>query len=161
MSQCRDRKSKCCDPTALPLCSALVCRAVPFGGNYVRLRSQSDATSLIQVQFGRCGGIETRIGGIRFREGTLTGTGSSSVPSRSGAEDIVDFDRRVNLAEPFGAVGRAAAAALVEGQPELAQQARHLLAGGDMAEIGPHAERGLIDVVERSQTTREELAIDH
>lgn len=32
----------------------------------------------------------------------------------SGAEDIVDLQRLVDLAEPLGAVGRAAASALVE-----------------------------------------------
>jgi hypothetical protein len=32
----------------------------------------------------------------------------------SGAEDIMDFQRLIDLAEPFGAVGRTATSALIE-----------------------------------------------
>src|SRR5258708_35353334 len=52
----------------------------------------------------------------------------------SGAEDVVGLERLVDLGEPFGPVGGAAAAALVERQLELTQQAGHLLARGDIAQ---------------------------
>src|SRR5579883_1399555 len=77
------------------------------------------------------------------------------------AQDVVDLERLVDLAEPFGAVCRAPAPALVERQLELAEQARHLFPRGHMAEIWLGAEGGFIDVVERGQPTRKELAIDH
>src|SRR5580692_8182962 len=57
----------------------------------------------------------------------------------SGADDVVDFERQL----------------------ELAQQAGDLLAGGDMAEARAGAERGLIEVVERGQSAWEELAVHH
>src|SRR5882724_13363280 len=78
-----------------------------------------------------------------------------------GADDVVDFERLVDLVEPFGPVRRAAPAALVERKLQLAQQARHLFARRDMAEIRARAERRLVDVVERGETARKELAIDH
>src|SRR6266403_610407 len=77
------------------------------------------------------------------------------------ADDIVEFERLVDLAEPFGAVGGAATAALVEREFQLAQQARNLLARGDVTEIRPGAERGLVEVVERGEPAREKLAVHH
>src|ERR1700733_369879 len=73
----------------------------------------------------------------------------------------MDFERLVDLAEPFGPVGRAAAAALVERQFQLAQQAGHLFARRDMAEIRAGAERRLVDIVEAGEAARKELAVDH
>src|SRR5882724_3726922 len=78
-----------------------------------------------------------------------------------GADDVVDFERLVDLVEPFGPVRRAAPAALIERKLQLAQQARRLFARRDMAEIRAGAERRLIEVVERGETARKELAIDH
>ena len=51
----------------------------------------------------------------------------------SGAKNVVELERLVDLGEPFGAVGGAAPAALVERQLELAQQTRNLLAGSQVA----------------------------
>ena len=46
---------------------------------------------------------------------------SNALPQRgSGLQNVVDLERLVDLAEPFGAVGRTAAAALVERQLQLA-----------------------------------------
>src|SRR6185437_14002412 len=79
----------------------------------------------------------------------------------SRANDVMKFERLVELVEPFGPVGRAAAAAFVQRQLQLAQQAGDFLAGGDMSEARTGAERGLVEVVERGQAARKELAIDH
>src|SRR5580704_11512752 len=79
----------------------------------------------------------------------------------SGAEDVVDFERLVDLGEPLGAVGGAAAAALIERQFQLAQQAGHLLARRHMAQARAGAECRLVEVVERGQPTRKELTVDH
>src|SRR5947209_11653371 len=78
----------------------------------------------------------------------------------SGAEDIVGFKRLVDLSEPFGTVGGAAAAAFVERQFQLTQQAADLLAGRDMPHARPGAERRLVEVVKRGQPTREKFAVD-
>src|SRR5437899_2337438 len=91
------------------------------------------------------------------------GTGAvdrSSNYRRSGAEDVVDLERLVDLSEPLGPIGRTAAAALVERKLELAEQARHLFPRGEMAEIGPHAQRRLVDLVEGCQAARKELAVN-
>src|SRR6185437_7141398 len=73
----------------------------------------------------------------------------------------MNFERLVDLSEPLRPVGRATAASLVEREFELAQQARYLLTRRDVAEIGPCAESGLVDVIESGQSARKEFAIDH
>jgi len=73
----------------------------------------------------------------------------------------VDFERLVDLVEPLRPVGGTAAAALVERQLQLAQQARHFLASGDIAEARAGVQRRLVEIVERGQAPREELAVDH
>src|SRR6516225_2207010 len=70
-------------------------------------------------------------------------------------------ERLVDLAEPFGPVCRAAPAALIERKPQLAKQVCHFLARRHVPEIRAGAERGLVDVVERGETARKELAIDY
>ena len=45
----------------------------------------------------------------------------SELPTPSGAEDVMEFERLVDLGEPFGAIGCAAAAAFIERQFQLAQ----------------------------------------
>src|ERR1700727_1080229 len=66
----------------------------------------------------------------------------------SGAEDVVGFKRLVDLGKPFGTVGGAAAAAFVERQFQLAQQARDFLTRGDMPHARPGAKRRLVELVE-------------
>src|SRR6266436_5682508 len=78
-----------------------------------------------------------------------------------GADDVVEFERLVDLVEPFGPVRRAAPAPLIERKLQLAQQARHLFARRDMAEVRAGAERCLVDIVECGEAARKELAIDH
>src|SRR5947207_11254906 len=78
-----------------------------------------------------------------------------------GAEDVVEFERFVDLAEPFGPVGSAAAAPLVEGQFQLAQQAGHLLARRHVTQARTGAKGCFVDVVERSQAARKKLAVNH
>src|SRR6476469_3738989 len=77
------------------------------------------------------------------------------------AEDVVKFERLVDLAEPFGAVGCPATTALVERQLQLAQQARDLFARRDMAQARAGPKRCLVEIVERGEPARKELAIDH
>src|SRR5689334_22000630 len=76
-------------------------------------------------------------------------------------QNVVDFERLVDLGEPFGPICRATAASFVERQLKLAQQARDLFARRDMAEVWSCAEGGLVDVIESRQSARKELAIDH
>ena len=45
-------------------------------------------------------------------------------------------------------------------QVQRVEQRDHLLAGGDVRHVRPRAERGLVEIVERGQAAREELAID-
>src|SRR6202165_4387914 len=70
----------------------------------------------------------------------------------------MDFERLVDLPEPFGPVGRAAAAALIDRQFQLAQQARNLLPRHHMLHARASAER-LIKAVKRSQAAWEKFAI--
>src|SRR5579864_6942168 len=88
-------------------------------------------------------------------------TWAPSTRAPSGADDVVNLERLIDLAEPFRPTGRAASPALIQRQLQLAQQARHLLPRRHMAEVGPGAQRGLVDVVERRQSARKELAINH
>src|SRR6266550_686332 len=80
---------------------------------------------------------------------------------RLGAEDVVEFERFVDLAEPFGRVGSAAAVPLVEGQFQLAQQAGDLLARRHVTQARTGAKGCIVDVVERSQAARKKLAVNH
>src|SRR5258705_5791090 len=73
----------------------------------------------------------------------------------------MDLERLVDLVEPFGTVGGATAAALIERQFQLAQQARDLLPRRYVAHARTGAERGLVEVVERGQPARKELAVNH
>ena len=73
----------------------------------------------------------------------------------------MEFERLVDLVEPLGTVGRAAAAAFIERQFQLAQQAGDLLARGQVAHARTGAERRLVEVVERGETARKKFTIDH
>src|SRR6202045_3501945 len=75
------------------------------------------------------------------------------------AKDVMDLERLVDLIEPFGPVGCAAAAALIDRQFQLAQQARDLFPRHHMLHARASAER-LIKVVKRSQAAWEKLAIN-
>src|SRR5450631_201828 len=86
--------------------------------------------------------------------------GSSRLPQSLGAEDVVDFERLVDLGEPFRPVGGPAAATLVERQFQLAQQARDLLARRDVTHVRPGTERRLVKIVERGQPARKKLAVN-
>src|SRR4051794_33905752 len=77
-----------------------------------------------------------------------------------GAEDVVDFERLVDLGEPFGPAGGAAATAFVERQLQLTQQAGDLLARGNMSHARTGAERPLVEIVKRGQAAREKFAVD-
>jgi hypothetical protein len=71
----------------------------------------------------------------------------------------MDLERLVDLIEPFGPVGCAAAAALIDRQFQLVQQARDLFPRHRM----PHARASaecLIKVVKRSQAAWIKFAID-
>src|SRR5260370_10764071 len=71
----------------------------------------------------------------------------------------MDFERLVDLAEPFGPVGCAAAAALIDRQFQLAQQARDLFPRPHMPQARASAEF-LVKVVKRSQAAWIKFAID-
>ena len=62
-------------------------------------------------------------------------------------------ERLVDLAEPLGAVGRAAAAALVERKLELPQQGRHLFTRGDIDEATLGVRPSLGHVTAREEVT--------
>src|ERR1700756_1842817 len=79
----------------------------------------------------------------------------------SGTNYVVDFQRLVDLAEPFGTVGRAATPSFVQGKLKLAQQARDLFSRRDVAQVGARAQRCLIEVVERGQAAWKEFAVNH
>src|SRR3954454_4271971 len=160
MSQPRDRKAKYCELAALSLCGAHVCWAPRSHTGTSGCTSPSDATCLDRVQFCSKRGVKTVECGLGSRGNRPLDRLEVAIYRRLGAEDVVDLERLVDLIEPLSAVGRAAASALVERKLELAEQARHLLPCGEMAEIGPHAEGGLVDLVQRGQAAREELAID-
>jgi len=81
----------------------------------------------------------------RANSSRVRSTGGSLRPAKSArvrivalgrrlySENVVEFERLVDLCEPFGPVGCAAAAALIERQFQLAQQAGDLLARGHVA----------------------------
>src|SRR5258708_7286442 len=71
----------------------------------------------------------------------------------------MDFERLVDLAEPFGPVGCAAAAALIDRQFQLAQQVCNLFPRYHMLHARASAER-LIKVIKRSQAAWIKFAID-
>src|SRR5712691_7679684 len=75
-------------------------------------------------------------------------------------DDVVDFERLVLGREPFGARRRPPLAALVERQLQGCDQVHDLLPGGHMGEARAGAERVLVEVVERGETTGEEFTID-
>jgi hypothetical protein len=75
--------------------------------------------------------------------------------------NVVNFERLVDLGEPFGAVGGTSTAALIKRQLQLAEQTRDLFPRGDVAEIRAGAERGFIDVVQRGKPAWKEFAINH
>src|SRR5690348_10334988 len=77
------------------------------------------------------------------------------------ADNVVDFKRLVDLGEPFGPISRPPSAMFVQGQLELAEQARHLFPRRHVTEIRAGAEGSFVDVVERGKSPREKLAIDH
>ena len=66
----------------------------------------------------------------------------------------MSFQRPVDLAKPFSAGRGPPAAPLVERQLQVAQQIRHLLAGGHMGHVRPGAQRRLVEIVQRCQTAR-------
>ena len=72
----------------------------------------------------------------------------------------MELERFVDLGEPLGPVGGAAPTAFIERQLELAEQTRHLFPRRDVAEVRLGAQSGLVDVVERGQAARKELAVD-
>src|SRR5258706_15879582 len=71
----------------------------------------------------------------------------------------MDFERLVDMAEPFGPVGCAAGPALIDRQFQVAQQARDLFPGHHMPHAPASAEC-LMKVVKRSQPAWIKLAID-
>jgi hypothetical protein len=79
----------------------------------------------------------------------------------SGAENIVDFERLIDLGKPFGTIGGAAAATFVERQIQLPQQAHDLLARRHMPEARTGAEGRFVEVVEGGETAWKEFPIHH
>src|ERR1700689_2862161 len=98
-----------------------------------------------------CGNVSfRRLRLLKMQRRDLNLRWPSGLPA-SGAEDVVDFERLVELIEPFGTVGGAAATAFIERQFELAQQAGDFLACRYMAHARTSAERCLVEVVKRGQ----------
>src|SRR5262249_50042259 len=79
----------------------------------------------------------------------------------SGADYVVNFQRLVDLAEPFRAIGGAAAAAFVKRQLELAQQARDLLSRRDLTPAGARSQGRFVKIVQCGQASRKEFAVNH
>src|SRR5436309_1340553 len=79
----------------------------------------------------------------------------------SDSEDVVDFKRLIDLGKPLRPVGGAAAAAFIERQFQLTQQAGDFLPGRDVPHARPGAKGPLVEVIEGGQAAREKLAIDH
>jgi hypothetical protein len=74
-------------------------------------------------------------------------------------ENVMDLERLVHLIEPFGTVGRAAAAALIDRQLQVTQQARDLFPRRHMVYARVGAECCLIKVVERGQAARKKFSV--
>ena len=76
-------------------------------------------------------------------------------------DQVVGLERLVLGGEPFGARRGAAPAASRRSAASARRSARDLLPRGHMRQVRPRAERGLVEIVERGQAAREELAEDH
>src|SRR6185312_454095 len=76
-------------------------------------------------------------------------------------DQAVEIERPVLGSDPFGPGRGTAATALVDRQLQLADQPLYLLARRHMRDARPRSERGSLDLVERGQPVREELAVDH
>src|SRR3569832_2808324 len=87
---------------------------------------------------------------ISLRLATVGCSGETAAHARghrspiSGADDVVELERLVDLAEPLGAVGSAAAPTLVQREFELTQQARALLACRHVPELRTGTPRFLV-----------------
>src|SRR5438105_15928536 len=102
MSQPLDRKAKYCELAALSLCAAHVSWASRSHNATSGCKSPFDATSLDWVHF--CGkrGMKTAEHGRSSRGNRpFSSTGSSVIPPVSGAEDVVNLEWLVDLAEPL------------------------------------------------------------
>src|ERR1700686_3144799 len=99
MSRPRDRKSKCCELTACSLCGA------PFLGSGINRTTGSPGLRSHRPALKAAAVVKSPI------EATI---GSSILPPKLSAEDVVNFERLVDLGEPFSPVGCAAAAALID-----------------------------------------------
>src|SRR4051812_30041687 len=75
-------------------------------------------------------------------------------PAASVGDDVVEVQRLVDGGKPLGPGGGAPSAALVERQAQGFEQRLHLLAGGEVRQIGPRPERRLVEVVEGGQPAR-------
>ena len=93
----------------------------------------------------------SRIRSNLYRRSVYGGFGNplTQTLNSSGAEDVVEFKRLVDLGEPFGPVGGTAAAALIERQFQLAQQAGDLLPRRHVAQARTGAKGCFVEVVER------------
>jgi hypothetical protein len=58
---------------------------------------------------------------------------AGGTPNLSDPDDVVDFERLIELAEPLGPIGSSAPTTLIQRQFQLAQQVGDLLARRDMA----------------------------
>src|SRR5260370_24652061 len=76
------------------------------------------------------------------------------------AEDVMDRERFVPLIVPFGSVGRAAAAALIDRQCQLTQQVRDLFPRRHMVYSRVGAECCLIKVGASGQAARKKFSVD-
>src|SRR5260221_13077015 len=179
MSQRRDRKPNCCDLTALSLCGAPFCRADRKQRHrWPSLLSDAINQGPAQIR-GKCL-VKNAFRGRLVPPKSPCTTQSQVAPGGrinacsnavsptvtpyhkvSGAEDVVDFERLVDLGEPLGPVGCAAAAALVERQFQLAQQAGDLLARRHVPQAGTGAKCCFVEVVKRGQAARKKLAVNH
>src|SRR3984885_5116288 len=81
--------------------------------------------------------------------------------NRSDPDNVVEFERLIELAEPLGTVSCATTAAFIERQFQLAQQVGDLLARRDVAHARTGAQGCLIEVVKCGKPARKEFAVDH
>src|SRR5262245_43565468 len=75
----------------------------------------------------------------------------------SRTNNIVQFERLVDLGKPCCAGRGATAAALVEGQLQLPQHSNHLLARAHMTHARSRSKRRLIQIVEGCEAARKKL----